>query len=225
MGRETPSLHIGAKAAQTLYYAVGEQAERIGLPLNQHITINYSSTVVDPRRAVESFQKLRRHHFNKWATRPRIGAGPAFPPTYAFAFENVRDGIAYTTMNPGDPHNVHVHLLAHVPASRLFDLKSQLWDWVRKTAGEISGGAEVIDVRPARPKEIMRSYLLKGSKKPQAELYRSGQEPVPQGIIVGRRTDASRNLGPTARRALDRARGIKRKVPRKPAPWADRPAP
>ena len=56
-------------------------------------------------------------------------------------------------------------------------------------------------------------YLLKGTKPFIASKYGRGQEAEPQGIIIGRRADTSRNLGPTARRACDRELGIRRKLP------------
>jgi hypothetical protein len=75
------STHIGGKAAQTLYYAVGEQAARIGWPLTILVTINYAATSLGPRLAPAAFQKLRQNYFNKWIKRPRRRCGPAAPPT------------------------------------------------------------------------------------------------------------------------------------------------
>lgn len=204
------SLRIGAKATQTNYYSV-EQAMRLGLPFSHRVTINYASTVIDPRKAVESFSKLRRHHFNKWVMRPRKNAGSACAPTYAYAFENVRENVAFLTMDPGDPHNVHVHWDLHMPANRAFDFENELWSWVERTTGGITGGAETILVQ-----ELTGSYagyLAKGTSPTWAKLYARGREAVPQGIIIGRRADTSRNLGPTARRALDRELGVKRQMP------------
>lgn len=210
MGSETPSWHIGGKAAQTHYYA-REQAERIGLPLTHTVTINFASTRLNPRLAVAAFAQLRRNNFNKWATRPGVGKGGAVAPTYVFAFENARGDIAFDTMEPGDPHNVHVHWHVHIPANRLFDFEQQVWKWVEAVAGGIVGGAETIMVRPILTHT--NGYLLKGTTKTWAKIYARGQEAKPQGIIFGRRADVSRNLGPSARRAQDRARGVRRQMP------------
>src|SRR5690606_41187226 len=78
------STFIGAKAAQSVYYAIGEQAERIGLPLTQHVTINFRLTDIYPAKAVEVFTAIRRDRFDKWARRTRKGAGRAFVPAWAY---------------------------------------------------------------------------------------------------------------------------------------------
>lgn len=207
---ERSSSHIGQKAAQTNYYAE-KQAARIGLPFNLMVTINYALTRVDPRRAVDSFSRLRRHHFGKWAKRPRRRAGPAFAPTYTFAFENVLDGVPFMTMEPGDPHNVHVHWGLHVPPQRMHDFEQRLWEWVEVTTGGITGGAETIDIRHSDGS--LSGYLVKGASAAVVEFYGHGREAQPQGIICGRRADTSRNIGPTPRRAYDAAIGMRRPIP------------
>lgn len=208
-----PTSHrIGAKAAQTNYYAE-VQAQRIGLPLTHMVTIMYGHTNVDPRRATAAFSDLRRCHFNKWARRPRKGAGPAVAPTYAYAFENVRDHRPFLTIEPGDPHNVHVHWAVHIPPARLHDFENNVWRWVEATTGGITGGDETIHI--TRIKEQLNGYLVKGTSAGLAELYGYGQEASEQGIIIGRRADTSRNIGPNARRTLDRELGILRQMPYK----------
>jgi hypothetical protein len=135
---------------------------------------------------------------------------PAFPPTYAFAFENVRDKVPFMTMEPGEPHNVHVHCALHLPASRVRDFTNKVWEWVE----ELTGG--ITDERAIHLTTIdgaLAGYLIKGTTKPWAERYGYGRTAQPQCIIYGRRADTSRNLGPSARRALDRQRGIRRAMP------------
>ena len=208
--RRSGTLHIGPKAAQTNYYT-RQQATRLGLPLTHAVTINFGSTAIDPREAVACFSLLRRNYFNKWATRPRKGTGGAFVPTYAFAFENVRNGTPFLTMEPGDPHNVHVHWELHLPASRAYDFEMAVWNWVERVTGGITGGAEAIKITqlPVTP----TGYLVKGTTPAFARLYGRGRPAEPQGIIVGRRADTSRNLGPKARREMDRQHGIVRRMP------------
>lgn len=201
---------IGAKAAQTSYYAQGH-ARRIGLPFTHVVTINYALTSVDPHQAVAAFSKLRRNHFNKWAGRPRDGAGPPVAPTYAFSFENARGGQAFMTMEPGDPHNVHVHWSVHVPAARFWDFKTSVWHWVEATTGGIIGGAETIHITPLGSQP--NGYQIKGASPALLEVYGRGQKAEPQGIIIGRRADTSRNVGPRARRDMDRRLGIRRQMP------------
>ena len=204
------SVSIGAKAAQTSYYAE-EQARRINLPFTHMVTINYAHTNIDPHLATMSFSRLRRSYFNKWAMRPSRSGGVAFTPTYAFAFENVRDGRPFMTIEPGDPHNVHVHWAVHIPPGRLADFERRIWAWVEATTGGITGGGETIHI--AQSRAHLGGYLVKGTSAPLAEFYARGREAEPQGIIIGRRANTSRNLGPTARRALDRELGIRRQMP------------
>lgn len=205
----SPTTLIGPKAAQTNYYAA-EQARRIGLPLTHWVTINYKETKIDPREAVPAFSKLRRHHFNKWATRPGKGAGKAFAPTGAYAFENVLNGVPFLTMALGDPHNVHVHWAVHLPANRVHDFENMVWSWVERTTGGITGGQETIMIKPITG---TISYSVKGTTPALILFYGRGQKAEPQGIIIGRRADTTRNLGPTARRNTDQELGIRRQMP------------
>jgi hypothetical protein len=201
------STHIGYKAAQTLYYAVGEQAERIGLPLTHLITLNFSMTSIPPEDASNAFQRLRRSHFNKWATRPRLRAGAAFVPTYAYIFENERDGIPFNVIAPGEPHNVHVHWLAHIPARRLHDLTLRLHGWL-DAISEALCPAGTIDIRPIGNSKGLRRYGMKGVQETWAGRF--GVTHEPQGLILGRRSGTSTNLGRKARIDLDRQLGIRR---------------
>jgi hypothetical protein len=206
---EHRSRHLGQKAAQTLYYAVGEQAERIGLPLTHHITINFSLTEIAPQDATTAFQKLRLSHFNKWAARPCRGAGEVFTPAHAYCFENERDGVAFDIIEPGAPHNVQVHWLAHIPHARLHDFEMRVWGWVDTVGGRISP-AGAIDIGPIFHEKGLRRYLLKGIAEPWAAQF--GAAYKPQGLIIGRRSGTSINLGRAARISLDRPLGIRRRA-------------
>jgi hypothetical protein len=201
------SVHIGYKAAQTLYYAVGEQAERIGLPLTHLITLNFSMTSVPPENATNAFQRLRLSYFNKWATRPRLRAGAAFVPTYAYIFENERHGVPFNVMAPGEPHNVHVHWLAHIPARRLYDFTLRLQGWVDAVSGALCPTGST-DIRPIDNHKGLRRYGMKGVQ--EAWAGRFGVTHEPQGLIIGRRSGTSANLGRKSRLDLDRQLGIRR---------------
>lgn len=209
--KPTISTAIGHRAAQTLYYAI-EQAERIKYPLTHLATLNFSSTVCHPHRACAAFQTLRLHHFNKWAARPRVNTGPAFPPTYFYAFENATEEIAFT--DPDGDHNVHVHWALHLPLVRVEEFSGIVWEWMDRVAG---GGLSptTVDITPADAPKGLRKYLLKGTDPKWAAMY--GTVAKPQGIIVGgRRSNTSQNLGPNARINLDRALGIRRRIPIRP---------
>lgn len=200
---------MGCKATQTLYYAA-TQAERVGLPFNAHVTINFAGTRCDPREAPLAFARLRGNFHQKWAA--RLGGGYAHTATWLYVFENVRDKVPFLTMAPGDPHNVHVHWLLHVPATARHDFEMALSEWVETVTGGIVEPTAILVTYPdAADVENVSAYLRKGTAPPWAAMYCAVAEP--QGIIVGgRRSGTSRNLGRTARMAADRAHGINRRT-------------
>jgi hypothetical protein len=199
---------LGHKATQTLYYAI-EQAERINLPLNAYTTLNFALTTIPAHSAVQAFGKLRANYYNKWARRPRRGQRPAYEPTYAYVFENTIDGKACTALEPDGSHNVHVHWLVHVPAKRRHDFDGLVYGWLDRVADELSPANAVKITNITNPLGLRR-YTLKGSNEIWAPRY--GAAHTPQGVIVGRRSGVSRNLGPTARIRLDRMLNIRRAV-------------
>jgi hypothetical protein len=206
------SLSTAYRGSQTLYYA-GEQAERIGLPLNNWVTINFASTSIEPWDAALAFARYRMNYFNKWARRLKVGK--AFEPTYAYVFENERDGTAFTEIGPGLPHNVHVHWRVHVPPSLQHEFECLTYQWLDAIAGTVcSAGAVKVDVvRNSHADAVrIRAYMLKGSAVQVAKHFGAATGCRPQGAIVGRRSGTSENLGPSARRALDAKLKIKRRV-------------
>lgn len=207
------SREIGFKGTQTLYYAQ-QQANRIDLPLNTLITINFSHTTIPAWEAVSAFGRWRTNHFNKWARRPQKGKGKPVEPTYAYWFENKRESEVFDEIGEGLPHNVHVQMYAHVPAERIFDLRGRVFEWLDFIAGDMSA-AEAIKVSYVATDNGVMKYGRKGAGKAAAERYGASDVRSPQGAIVGKRTGTSTNLGPTARRALDKELGIVRKMPSK----------
>lgn len=203
------STHIGQKAAQTLYYAVGEQAGRIGLPLTHHVTINFSLTDIDPAQATAVFTKMRRNHFDKWARRPRKNAGRAFVPAFAYVFENARDGIAFEEIGAGLPHNVHVHWAIHLPAERVHDFRMMMFQWLDRFC-QNPCEANAIKITDIWTPKGLRRYVLTGTDKKWAAHYGANHEP--QGLIIGKRCGTSVNLGRYARMSLDRKAGIRRRA-------------
>lgn len=203
------STFIGQKAAQSVYYAIGEQAERIGHPLTHHVTINFSLTDIDPTEAVAVFTAIRRDRFDKWARRPRKGAGRAFVPAWAYVFENARDGIAFEEIGPGLEHNVHVHWAVHLPAERVHDFGHLMFQWLDEHC-ERPCEANAIKITTIGTPKGLRRYVLTGTDQKWAKHFGARYEP--QGLIVGKRSGVSVNLGPSIRRAMDRARGIRRQA-------------
>ena len=202
------SIAIGHKAAQTLYYA-RQQADYIDLGLNTLITINFGLTSIPPELAVTVFGRLRTNHFNKWCRRPRKGQGDPCDPTYCYYFENARDGQAFEEIGDGLPHNVHVHWEAHVPPKRQHDFRMLAREWLDFVAGDLSA-ADALNIKPIFDGRGLRAYSLKGARKRVADHFGAGHRQEDQGLIIGRRTGTSTNIGPSARRAADQARGIRR---------------
>lgn len=180
------------------------------MPINTHVTINFAATCCHPKLAVPSFSLIRRHHHGKWATRhPRV----PHAATGAYAFENVRDGEPFLTMDEGDPHNVHTHWALHVPPALWPEFEGLIERWVSCTTGGETQPNAVKITHP--PPHRMRRYLLKGIAEGWAEIYKATAEP--QGIVTGgRRSGVTANLGPSQRRALDRLLGVRRRVPARP---------
>lgn len=207
--RNVTSHAIGQKSAQSLYHAF-QLAERLGLPLETHVTINFAATACDGCMAVPIFAKLRRDLFGKWAMR----GAPAFHQTGVYAFENVRDGIPFQTIEPGGDHNVHVHWALHVPAHRKREFEERLPIWVAALTGGIKDAAKVICIT-TRPRIVLRRYVLKGCNNKWAPVY--GATAQPQGIIVGGlRANTSANLRKSKRIAFDRENKIVRRTPQRP---------
>lgn len=183
-------------------------AESIELPLTHLITINFALTDIAPEVAVEVFQRLRLRQFNKWATRPPRGK-PGCTPTYAYVFENERDGQPFLTIGPGLPHNVHVHWSLHIPAERLEDFRQRIWEWLDAycTRPSLDGAVHIRAIHHAKG---LRSYALKGVQQAWAAHF--GASHAGQGLIIGRRTGTSLNLGLTARLRHDRRKHIRRRL-------------
>lgn len=171
------------------------------MPLNVWVTINFALATVAAHDAVGLFARLRTNHFNKWARRH---ATP-FSPTYAYAFENANRSVGGLAAD--DEHNTHVHWLLHVPPRLLHEFEYLLPSWLDFVTGRVTPLAtaktqSITDTRGAR------RYLLKGAAAGVASRF--GAYERDQGIVVGRRSGVSRNLGPMQRRAFDRAAKITR---------------
>jgi hypothetical protein len=204
------SLFVGPKAAQTNYYA-DMQAARLGLPINVRVTINFSLLEISPEKATSIFRKMRSSRFAKWVSRPRRGCGPAAPATDYHGFENKRGEEVYRQIGPSLPHNVHVHWSMHIPTGRRKDFEGELYRWVNEMAGRKEWPALALEVEALTFGQPAK-YLNKGARLHDARRYGANPDKIAeQGLIIGRRTGTSRNIGPARRRADDAARGIDRR--------------
>ena len=204
------STAIGYKGAQSIYYASREVANYAGYPLNTLITINFALTAISPLKCVEAFARLRTNHFNKWATRPGAGVGAAFDPTYFYVFENAKENEIYLEVGEGLPHNIHTHWHAHIPASRRFDFENRVFEWLDYVAGSLSA-AGAINIQDITDDNGVTPYCLKGAQKHVAKRFGAEGIYKPQGLIIGKRTGVSLNIGPKVRKEMDTENGVDRR--------------
>lgn len=183
--RNRQSLQIGRKPAANLHHAT-RFAERIGQPLNQFITINYTKTACRPEDASARFRLLLASWFARWLRRhPRNRK--ACQPTYVWVLEAAGGQTA-------------VHWLVHIPRGLIREFWSMVPQWVQATVGP--------DIEPSTVKHRrihnvtgLKRYVLKGMDPHFARAWKI--RPSPQGMIVGKRSGFSRNLGPAARKGVN----------------------
>lgn len=204
--KRTKTRNLGQKSAQSIYYAF-EHAERIGLPLNLHVTINFAATSCASENVPAAFAALRRIHLKRWLARQR----PKLAHTAVWVFENVRDKVAIHDLEPGGAHNLHAHWVVHMPAQLRHDFEQHVFAWVEKVTGGIVDPAAVVKFTDP-PASAMRPYVLKGCTEQWAKIY--GATAEDQGLVVGGlRGNTSANLRRSKRVALDRKLGIRRQIP------------
>lgn len=173
---------VNRKPAANLLNAIN-LAGKLGRPLNQFVTLNFSHTACPAEAVSQQFERLRDNHFGPWLR--RNSPSKAAPPSYVWCIENT--GACA------------VHWLVHIPVGRTIDFQKRLPRWLEAVTGDaLSHGA--INVRPADRPGGAGKYMLKGIDPQVAELY--GIRPVDQGLVHGKRTGFSRCLGPTTRRRL-----------------------
>lgn len=178
---------INRKPASNLHHAI-RIAEVINLPLNRFVTINFEHTTCTASNSTRAFQLLRRK-FAKWVTRPPMRNEAArSPATFVWVMEK-----------PLHRQHLNSHWLVHIPDTRLSEFENMLPKWLSKVAGEITDEA-AIDVRCADTPRSAGKYMLKGMHPGWAEYFDIRHEP--QGLIEGRRSGFTKNLGPTQKRLL-----------------------
>jgi hypothetical protein len=180
-GRYRESRQIGRKPAANLHHAT-RVADRIGRPLNQFVTINYSLTACPPREASAAFRRLLASWYARWLRRHRKLKGRC-PPTHVWVFEAAGGQVA-------------VHWAVHIPRGLVREFRRSLPLWIAATVGE-PVPHDTVKHRSIYNVTGLKRYVLKGMDPHFAPLWKI--RPVPQGLIVGKRSGFSRNLGPTAR--------------------------
>jgi hypothetical protein len=181
-GASWRSRHINRYPAVNIHHA-RRYASRLGVPFNWMVTINFGIGGVPPEGASAALQKLLAQRLAPWLRRCAQNDNNV-RPTYVWALE-APYGI------------VSAHLLIHLPAQLSKGFDTRLLRWMEGLAGT-SVSRRAINIRPIRTLVGATRYLLKGINEawgPHLEV-----RPVPQGLIVGKRSGFSRNLGPTARK-------------------------
>ena len=179
------------------------------MPLNKHITINFSELEY-PGDAVKLFSYLRLNRFNKWASRPKKGAGKAFKPTGAYVFENAKLAECFNKLMPELEQNIHVHWLLHIPPDRQFEFQYKLFEWLDGLTDKLNE-KNAIKIQDITHLKGMRSYVLKGTANRRlADHFGAEKHFAPQGLVEGLRSGVTRNLGPSARKSLDKVLNIRR---------------
>jgi hypothetical protein len=177
-----PSRHINRVPAVNIHHAT-RFAQRRGLPLNTMVTVNF--TELDAASHASSlFRRLLAQRFAPWLRRSAATtARPA--PTYVWTLENT----ATTTA---------AHWLVHIPKGVRRAFTAKLAGWIESLVGSKPQG-RTIQIKRVYNLIGARRYVLKGINPAWASHL--GVRPSDQGLINGKRSGFSRNLGPTARKA------------------------
>lgn len=187
------SSHIKRKPASNLHHAI-RCAETIGYPLNQHVTINLSELGLAEGELQTLFEKVR-DQTARWLAR-RTRPAP-LKLTYVWVIENAT--------------SLHVHWLVHIPGHLQGAFRATLERWLqRKLSRALS--ARAIVIAEAHNVIGLSRYFLKGMDPHTARYY--GVKSSDQGMVAGRRSGFSKNLGPTAR---------KRRLENNPASYKPKP--
>ncbi|MGO7323450.1 hypothetical protein GUK30_32805 [Rhizobium leguminosarum] len=164
----------------------------MGRGLNYFVTLNFLHTDCPPEEVSARFEKLRDNYFAPWLRRCGPPGRKEPPPTFVWALENSGGCL-------------NAHWLVHLPAGRIEDFKARLPCWLAKVAGEVVEGA--IHIRKALTPRGAIKYMIKGIDPFYAEVYRI--RPSDQGEVVGNRSNFSRSLGPSVKKALQAAGRMK----------------
>jgi hypothetical protein len=176
------SYFINRRPAVNVHHAT-RYADRLGLPLNRFVTINFSHTSCADKQASHAFRKLLTQRFAPWLRRSS-GLKETLPPTYVWVLE-CGGGQAC------------VHWLVHIPRSLNTAFERKIADWLTSLLGE-APAASTVKIK-AIPNLIgLKRYVLKGVDPVWAKHL--AVRHIDQGRVVGKRSGFSRNLGPEARK-------------------------
>lgn len=182
-GRRRVSHHINRHPAVNIHHAT-KYCDCIGLPLNLFVTINFTCAGCSSERASELLRKMISQRFAPWLRRTASNVSEV-PPTYVWTMEAAGGQLA-------------AHILVHIPKELAKEFEARIRDWLLKLLGYSSLDPAVVRIKPIYGLIGARRYILKGTSPVWARHL--GVDPVSQGIVIGKRSGFSRNLGPEARK-------------------------
>lgn len=150
---------------------------------------------IAPEKASEAFRKMRRQKFGRWSNyKPKTTGVP-------------KNGTPVDTWVIEAPNGrYHVHWMLNVQPHNRAEFEVKLEKWVRGMA-QMSHlellPAEALHVTDAYNPEGKKLYMAKGIDPFYARLFKI--DPVPGGVVFGRRAGTARALGPAVWKPLKRA--------------------
>jgi hypothetical protein len=166
------SKYILTRQAQNLIEAIGF-ARRIGLPLNEFITIQWSRA--DPGADPVARLKTMLDRAREWFRRRDLEL------TYIYVHEH------------GDLGLLHSHIMIHLPGEHWPAFDSMVCQWMDSECHE-----HLIETKPVHDELGLIRYLLKGVE-PSGWSRSWGIQTQDQGVIQGKRCGTSENIGAAAR--------------------------
>lgn len=179
---ERQTRHINRVPAVNIHHAT-RYAQRCGLPLNTFVTVNFTALGIDAK-ASSVLRRLLSQRFAPWLRRS-AQVKARIVPTYVWTIENTAATVA-------------AHLLMHIPKGAKRAFGERLHSWLEGLSGT-RPEPRSLQVKRVYNMIGARRYVLKGVNPVWAAHL--GVRPSDQGIVNGKRSGFSRNLGPAARKA------------------------
>lgn len=177
------STQINRRPASNIHHAT-RYAERIGIPLNRHSTISFAQLGIPPDTASQTLQKVIAERYAPWLRRHNKNK-QCVAPTYVWTIEAAGGCVA-------------AHWAVHIPSGMMREFEAKLKKWLLEMSADNSLGSALKTTRIPNITGLKR-YILKGTDPHYAKICKI--VPIPQGVVYGKRSGHSRNLGPVARRA------------------------
>ena len=151
IGSRRVSNVIRRRPAVNIHHAT-RFAERLGLPLQLAVTINFSLMGIPPELVVELFRTMLAQRFAPWLRRiPANKMG--IPPTYVWVTEAAGGQQA-------------VHWLLHLPYGLISEFRGKLRTWLSAVSAEGRLPERALKVQKVYNVIGVRRYILKGTDPP-----------------------------------------------------------